>query len=277
MNMYLAPSEISNELISLAVKKAKHSIPKMIILGILAGAYIGFAAHLATVISTGWHIGGEDVFLGMKKFMSGSVFAVGLMLVLIPGAELFTGNCLMPVALYVKRISLKSMMKNWSVVWFANFAGALLLAWMIALLSGLLSGEIGHTAIKIASSKTDLPVMQMFVRGILANWIVCLAVMMCIAAKDIGGKILGIFFPIMGFVASGFEHCIANMYFIPVGLMLKASHSLPDAYPSLTILNGLLNIIVVTTGNIVGGALFVATAYYYLYVKESGSKKTLGF
>lgn len=270
MNIHLEPSEISKELVSLGVKKAKHSIPKMILLGFLAGAYIAFAAHLATVASTGWQWGGTDIFPGLKKVISGAVFSVGLMLVLIPGSELFTGNCLMPVALYSKRITLKSMLKNWLVVWLANFTGALFLAVMIAGFSGLLEGEFGKTAVKIASGKAGLPLMQMFIRGILANWIVCLAVMMCLAAKDIGGKVLGIFFPIMAFVASGFEHSIANMYFIPAGLIARNSYMAAEAYPDLTLLNGLSNILIVTAGNIVGGALFVATSYYYLYVREPG-------
>lgn len=278
MESYLSPAEISESLVSLGIKKTKHPIGKLILLGVLAGAYIGFAGHLATSISTGWHIGGEDVFLGIKKFMSGSVFAIGLMLVLIVGAELFTGNCLMPVALYEKKITLKDMLKNWGIVWISNFAGALILAGMIAGLSGLLDGELGETAVKIAAAKSGLTAVQMFVRGILANWIVCIAVLMCIAAKDITGKILGIFFPIMGFVMAGFEHSIANMYLIPVGLIVKSAHLGADAYPALNLINCFKSIMIVTAGNIVGGAVFVATAYHYLYVKKgSASRSPMGF
>lgn len=278
LNMYLNPAEISENLISMGIKKAKHPMGKLILLGVLAGAYIGFASHLATTVSTGWRIGGEDVFLGMKKFMSGSVFAIGLMLVLIVGAELFTGNCLMPVALYEKKISLRDMLRNWGVVWLANFAGSLILVWMIAGLSGLLDGEVGETAVKIAAAKSGITSLQMFIRGILANWIVCIAVLMCIAARDIAGKLLGIFFPIMGFVMAGFEHGIANMYIIPAGLIVKSAHMDPAAYPALNLMNCFKSILIVTAGNIVGGAVLVATVYYYLYVRKGSESHTpMGF
>jgi len=272
MSNFLAPADLSKAFINVGKAKANNKASKLIILGLLAGIYIGFAAHLATTVATGWTIGGTAALFGLKKFFIGAVFSVGLMLVMIPGSELFTGNCLLTVALLDKKITTKAMFRNWSIVWVANFIGSVLLAWMIASASGLTAGDVGVTAMKIANGKCSLPISQMFIRGVLANWLVCLAVMMAVAAKDIVGKVWAIFFPIMAFVTSGFEHSIANMYFIPAGMFtktLQAGSAAASAMTSLTIGNALTNIIVVTLGNIVGGAFFVGAVYWWLYVKGS--------
>ncbi len=272
MKSFFTPPEISEGLVSAGIKKASRSTERLLLLGFLAGCYIALAAHLATVVSTGWTAGGEPVLYGLKKLLSGAVFSVGLMLVLIPGAELFTGNCLMPLALLEKRITMQGMLRNWILVWTANLAGALLLALLIAGGSGLLKGNVGETAMAIAASKCSLSPLEMLIRGVLANWLVCLAVICAIAAQDINGKIWGIFFPVMAFVASGFEHSIANMYFIPAALIRQVLSG--ESLAGLTLSRGVLNILVVTAGNIIGGALLTALPYHRIYLHRTGEDQS---
>jgi formate/nitrite transporter len=264
MSNFLAPADLSKAFIGISKAKANNSIAKLFVLGILAGVFIGFAAHLATTVATGWDFGagGAGVF-GLKKFFIGSVFSVGLMLVIIPGSELFTGNNLMTIGAMNGDITWGQVLRNWAIVWFANLVGSVLLAWMIASMSGLTSGAVGATAINIAYGKVtaggDAHTMMYFFRAIGANWLVCLAVMMAIAAKDIGGKVFAIFFPIMAFVTSGFEHSVANMYFIPAGIFSKAyagavAASKAGSLEALEVLNwGTMftsNVLIVTLGNI---------------------------
>lgn len=277
---FLNPQELANVFVGVGVKKAHLPFSRMIILGVLAGVYIGFAAHLATTVATGWTFGNQTVLFGLQRFFVGAVFSVGLMLVIIPGSELFTGNNLMTVALCHGKLGFGGILRNWICVYLSNLAGSVLLAWIIASASGLLNGNVGGTAINIALEKVATGEghhVAFFFRGICCNFLVCLAVMMAIAAKDISGKIWGIFFPIMAFVTSGFEHCVANMYFIPAGIFAKA---LPAAVAasgkSAEQLAGLNwetmwtnNLIAVTVGNIVGGAVFVGVVYYYVYVRCS--------
>jgi formate transporter len=249
-------------------KAARHPV-KTLTFAIMAGAYIGFAALLATTSAIGWHINGEAVFYGAQKILFGAVFSTGLMLVLIPGAELFTGNILISLSLLDKQVKVREMLTNWFLVWIGNFVGGLLLAWLVAGPADLLQGEAGQLAMKIAQGKCSLSAAAIFTRSILANWIVCLAVMMAVSAKDTAGKILAVFFPIMGFAAVGFEHSIANMYFIPVALFAKAHAGAAAAdFPALTIALGARNIAIATVGNILGGALPVAALYHYLNREE---------
>jgi formate/nitrite transporter len=276
------PAAIYKNLVNIGVAKAGLSISKMIWLGIFAGCYIGFGAHLCTTVSTGWTVKVNDVAtviapFGLMKFFGGAVFSVGLMLVIIAGAELFTGNCLMPIALMSKKITMGGMIKNWVVVWIANLVGSILVAWMIGKLSALNDGAIGATAINIAGGKCALTTSQIFVRAILANWLVCLAVVLALAANDVVGKVFGIFFPIMAFVAMGFEHSIANMYFIPAGMfsatLPKAAElATPAMLNALTMANAVRNIVWATLGNIVGGSIMVGMIYWVVYVKGTENK-----
>ncbi len=278
MSNFVSPPDLAKSLVVVGEKKASGSFLKLFILGILAGVYIGFAAHLATTVATG-----SCEWFGMKKFMVGAVFSVGLMLVMIPGSELWTGNCLMSVGLLNKKITLGGLMKNWTAVYIGNLVGSILLAFIIAKSTGLLDGAVGGTAVKIASAKVSATCQGMshnyayFFRAIGCNWLVCLAVMMALAAKDIGGKVLAIFFPIMAFVASGFEHSIANMYFIPAGIFAKGfDKAVLASGKSVEVLEALnwstmwtQNIFIVTLGNFVGGSILVGAVYWYLYVKEN--------
>ncbi|MFH2138554.1 MAG: formate/nitrite transporter family protein [Candidatus Omnitrophota bacterium] len=273
------PELARSSLIVWGKARANNTIAKLFVLAILAGVFIGFAAHLATAVSTGWTIGGVAALFGLQKFFTGAVFSFGLMLVIIPGSELFTGNNLMTIALMNKDITLGQMLRNWGIVIIGNFVGAIFLAWMIAAMSGLTDGAVGGTAINIAYGKVTAGAAMhnswFFFRAIGCNWLVCLAVMIAISAKDISGKIWGVFFPIMAFVTSGFEHVIANMYFIPAGIFSKA-------FPNAVAASGksaaqlvelgwrsmvLNNFIAVTLGNIVGGAILCGVVYWWIYVR----------
>lgn len=274
MSNFLLPQELSKSLIVVGEKKAALPLVKMFVLAVLAGIYIGFAAHLATTVATGWTFGEASVLFGLKKFFVGVVFSVGLMLVMIPGSELWTGNCLMSVGLAEGKISFVALVRNWCVVWGGNLVGSIFLAWMLADLSALNNGAVGSTAINIAGGKCGLTGLQMLVRGIAANWLVCLAVMMAMAAKDIVGKVFAIFFPIMAFVTSGYEHSIANMYFLPAGLFSKVwQKAIVGAneakLASLTVTNVVANIGLVTLGNFIGGSILVGLVYWFLYVRGS--------
>lgn len=280
MSNFLPPKKLSQEFIAIGKYKATKTISELFVLGILAGVFIGFAAHFATVAATGWNFNGMPILLGLKKILIGAAFSVGLMMVMIPGSELWTGNNLMTIALMSKDITLVQMMRNFIVVYIGNFVGSILLAFMIAGLTGLTDGPIGGTAINIAYGKVttggDMHNVWYFFRAIGCNWLVCLAVMMAIAAKDIAGKILAIFFPIMAFVSSGFEHIIANMYFIPAGIFSKAfGNSVIASGKNIELLATLnwttmitQNFIVVTVGNFIGGGIFCGVIYWWLYVRE---------
>lgn len=247
---------------------------KLILLGILAGLYIGFGSHLYTVVT---HDISKYLGMGLSKFMGGSVFSVGLVLVVLAGAELFTGNSLMSISLFRRKITWFDLARNWSVVFSANFAGSILLV-VIVYFGGLYKmGDfgVGTYALNIAVAKVNLGFLEAFLRGIACNILVVLAVWLAISGKDLVSKIAGIYFPIMAFVASGFEHSIANMYFIPMGLLLKGNAQVLSAgglghgVESLTWSSFLINnLLPVTLGNIVGGAIFIGGIYYFVYLRK---------
>jgi formate/nitrite transporter len=247
--LFLDPVEISKALRSIGEKKATTTLFELFIFAILAGIYIAFGANVATAV-----LSGGTLDAGLGRFLAGSVFSVGLMLVLIPGSELFTGNILMAIGFIYRRYSFAKVLRNWLVVYFGNLVGAIFIAWLVYK-SGLLIQmgnftSIGKVAVNITEAKLGLSFMEALTRGILCNMLVCLAVIMCIAARTVIGKIFGIYFPIMTFVASGFEHSVANMYFLPIGLMIKGEF----VSRFFTIFN---NLIPVTIGNVIGGLLIV--------------------
>ncbi len=203
------------------VGKTTSSWFSVLILGILAGAYIGFGGMLASTVT--FDMAGY-MGIGFTKFMTGSVFSLGLMLVIIAGAELFTGNNLMISSVMTQDITFGKMLKRWGLVYAANFIGAILIALMFVG-SGLWktgNGALGAKAVSVAYGKVSIDFFPALIRGIGCNWLVCLAVWMVLAARQTIGKIFAIFFPIMGFVALGLEHSIANMYFIPTGIFLRS-------------------------------------------------------
>jgi formate/nitrite transporter len=254
--------------------KANLPFLQMTILGIFAGAYIAFGAELCTMVSTGT---AATLGLGLSKFFGGAVFSVGLMLVVISGAELFTGNNLMTIGLSRGQFGIGGVAYNWVVVWIANLIGSLLLVYIMYESNLWQTGgdAVGKTALGIANGKANLTFAEAFYRGIGCNWLVCLAVWMAFAAQDIIGKLFAIFFPIMAFVASGFEHCVANMYFIPMGIVLKGSDKMAEYAAAMPGIENLTwggffinNMIPVTLGNIVGGAIFVGMAYFFCYKSQ---------
>lgn len=274
MKPFLSPKETAEGVVSIGARKCQAPLLNLVLLGILAGVYIGFGAELCTMVI---HDLSTYVGIGLAKFVGGSVFSVGLMLVVLAGAELFTGNCLIFAGLLAGECSARGMIRNWTLVYLANFIGSILLAALI-FGSGLWkTGDlgVGAAALKVASAKVNLSFLEAFLRGVGCNWLVCLAVWLAVAGRDIVSKIFGVYFPIMAFVASGFEHSIANMYFIPMGLFLKQNPAvvnaagLTGAIDHLTWLGFLVgNLIPVTLGNVVGGALFVGGVYYLVYLRN---------
>jgi formate/nitrite transporter len=270
---FLAPGGVAKAMIGVGKAKTSLTVIQMIILGILAGAFIGFGSELATMVSYDMS---KFLGAGFTKLIFGSVFSVGLILVVIAGAELFTGNSLIFVSVLNGDVKVSKLLNNWFWVYFANFAGSLLLVWIMYATGLWKTGDlgVGAKALAIANGKVNLSWGSAFSRAILCNWLVCLAVWMAVGSKDIIGKIFAIYFPIMAFVASGFEHSVANMYFVPMGLLLKgnvdvvAAAGLTDKLANLT-WGGFFvnNLIPVTLGNIVGGAFFVSTLYWAVYLK----------
>ena len=254
------------------VKKTNMAGLNLWILGIFAGVYIGFAAAIATLISSD---ASKFIGVGLTKFMTGSVFSFGLMLVIMAGAELFTGNNLMIMSVLEKKVKMNEVLKKWLIVYIANFVGSVLLAFIIYK-TDLWKGKdflTGVQALKIANAKVNLSFGAAFFRAICCNWLVCLAVWMAVGARTVIGKIFAIYFPIMTFVALGFEHCIANMYFIPMGLFLKGTGAAAASgldLSNLTVGNFFtVNLLPVTLGNMLGGILFVGAAYWLVYVKKN--------
>jgi formate/nitrite transporter len=264
-----SPGEIAESIArKVGVGKATASWFNLLILGILAGVYIGFGAALATIIS---HDSAQYVGVGLSKFFTGAVFSVGLMLVVIAGAELFTGNNLIMASVLGGYTKLSKVFRNWGIVYIANLAGSVLLA-------GIMYGTglwktnnlaVGAQALSIAHAKVNIPFFEALFRGVGCNWLVCLAVWMMLSSRDVTGKIWAAFFPIMAFVALGFEHCIANMYFVPVGIFLKGTGLVSKVGLDLTNLTWggfvIKNLIPVTVGNVIGGSVFVALLYWSVY------------
>jgi len=257
LNNFNNPAEISQCMVDGCNKKAKLSIGKMLLLGIFAGMFIGFGAYGFTLITSGAGTGFEATF---AKFLGASVFPVGLMLVVLCGAELFTGNNLMTLSVLKKEITVGAMLRNWGVVWVANLIGAVLLAFLMSK-SGLYNEAMTAKAIGIAEAKVAIPLVAVIIRAIFCNILVVLAVWMAAGSRDIIGKIFAIWFPIMLFVLSGFEHSVANMFYLPMGLFVGANITWAQIFIN--------NILPVTLGNIIGGAAIIPFVYYFCYLKKS--------
>jgi formate/nitrite transporter len=273
-----APKTIA-ETVASTVGVSKTTSPwfSVFVLGILAGAYIGFGGLLSTSVTFDLAV---RAGIGVQKIVAGSAFSLGLILVVIAGAELFTGNNLMVSSVMTKEISLKAMFQRWSLVYAANFIGSIVLA-LIFFFSGLWktgNGALGQTAVAIAYGKVSMSFNEALFRGIGCNWLVCLAVWMALAARQTISKIFAIFFPIMGFVAIGFEHCVANMYFIPTGIILESwANIAPPAAVATNTLGWVAflwkNLLPVTIGNIIGGAVFVGMSYWGAFLRLPAKQK----
>ena len=230
----------------------------LILLGLLGGLYIGFGGALATLVLTDNALG-----FGLGRFVAGLSFSLGLIMLVVAGGELFTGNNLMVLAYAGGKISTRAVLRNWGIVFAANAAGAILLALAIHA-SGVLDGNaVKATAVKIAETKAQLAMGPAFVRGMLCNMLVCLAVWLSVGARSVEGKAIAIALPIGAFVALGFEHCIANLYLLPIGMLSGAQVGLGEAAG---------NLLPVTLGNMLGGVL-VAVAYYVVYMRRSSHRR----
>jgi formate/nitrite transporter len=259
---------------TIGVTKATSPWLSLFVLGMMAGAYIGFGGLLATSVTFDMN---PAMGLGLKKIVTGSAFSLGLMLVVIAGAELFTGNSLMVSSIMVGKVTWRKVLAKWGLVYVANFIGSIILA-LLFYYSGLWktgANALGAAAVKTAYAKVHLDFGEAVVRAIGCNWLVCLAVWMALAARQTVSKIFAIFFPIMGFVAIGFEHCIANMYFIPVGIFLNRWAGITPDGTDVALLTWsaffIKNLIPVTIGNIIGGAVFVGLGYWGAYLRPSSN------
>ncbi|HWR41784.1 formate/nitrite transporter family protein [Sporomusa sp.] len=273
MNCF-TPTEVAENCCKAQVNRTKLSIGQMIVLGLIAGFYIAFGANGATMATHDF----TSLGAGFQRFAFGSVFSVGLMMVINNGAELFTGNSLMWTALIDGRISIYDMFRNWFWVLLANLVGSVAFA-VLMYYTGLWkfnNALFGAFALKIAVAKVNLTWTEAFVRAIFCNWLVCIAVWMSLAAKDVISKCAAAYVGVMTFVMSNFEHSIANMYFLPAGLFAKYTPGVIEAaklpQAALDSVNWasiiLNNWIPVTLGNIVGGTVFVASLYWYSYVRK---------
>ncbi|MBQ7733145.1 MAG: formate/nitrite transporter family protein [Synergistaceae bacterium] len=272
----LTPSQIKDKAITVGEKKANLSWINQFLLGVLAGAFIAFGSQASNMVTH------TIEAANTAKFIGGLIFPAGLIMVLIAGAELFTGNCLMIISLAEKRITLAKLLRSWLIVYLGNLAGSVLVALLINW-SGQLdftSGLLGAFTIKTAVSKISLSFCRAFTMGILCNWLVCLAVWMSFGTDDFTGKVLAAFFPVWVFIASGFEHSIANMYYISAGLFAKCNASYVSKALESGLSQGALNnltwpsmfvnnLLPVTLGNILGGALFVGLVYWFIYRRDN--------
>lgn len=272
----LLPQEMATRAEYLGVRKAETPILKMFALSVLAGAFVALGAVFATTIATG---ASGILPFGVTKMLVGFVFCLGLILVIVGGAELFTGNNLIVMAWASRKVSSRSLLQNWIIVYIGNFIGAIGTAILVLLSKQytFANGAVGQTALEIANSKLQFGFGQAIVLGILCNTLVCLAVWLTFSARTTIDKIAAIIFPISAFVAVGFEHSIANMYFIPIGLLVKYFDPAYTASTGLD-LSGLTwyafvidNLLPVTIGNILGGSFLVAAVYWAIFLRPSNS------
>lgn len=252
-----APKEIAARVSEIGVAKARLPLLSLALLGVLAGAFIGLGAMMSTLVAS-------DATLGfaVSRLLGGLVFSLGLMLVVVAGAELFTGNNLLVMAWAGGRIGTGELLRHWALVCAANLVGAAGLA-LLVWLSGygaLQQGEVGRSVVRIATAKAQLPLAEAFFRGVLCNVLVCMAVWMALAGRSVTDKLLAIVFPVTAFVAAGFEHSIANLYFFPLARLLGAPLAAGDVAG---------NLVAVIAGNLVGGGVLVALVYWVIYLRPA--------
>jgi formate/nitrite transporter len=264
------PTEILAFTSDVGIAKIRRRIPSLLILSFLAGAFVAFASEGSNMAA--YNLLDKAETYGLGRVLAGAVFGTALMLIICAGGELFTGNTLIIVTVLDRKVTVRQMLMNWLLVYIGNFIGSICIVWMMYQ-TGLFNssgGLLGGMTIKIAANKTSLSFLSVFLLGIMCNWLVCLAIWVSFGAREIAGKILAIFFIILLFVISGFEHSVANMYYIPAGILAKqnpqwlAMSQVPvDQLAGLTWVNFFVkNLIPVTLGNIVGGAGMVGTLYW---------------
>lgn len=259
-----SPKEIAERVENVGVTKARLPVLTTLTLGVLAGGFIGLGALYFTLITSD-----TALSFAIARLLGGVCFSLGLILVVVAGAELFTGNNFLVMAWAAGHISSSEILRNWLLVFIANAVGAIGLAIVVVLSHhpDMNQGAIAQNAVKIALLKASLPFWTAFFKGVLCNLLVCLAVWLAMAGHSVTDKILAIVFPISAFVAAGFEHSVANMYFIPLGILLRDTVSgiAPEQLAQLNWAGFVHNLIPVTLGNIVGGGGMVASVYYLVY------------
>jgi formate/nitrite transporter len=263
------PPEITQAAAETGATKAKLSWDKALVASFLAGAYIAFGALLATTTTAGMD---PKIWGTLPTFFAGAVFSVGLILVVIAGSELLTGNmALVPLAAFKGRVPVRSLFRNFGLVTIGNLIGSLFVAYFLAVKSGVVTSDplvlerLGKIAQTKGVKETEL---QIFLRAVGCNWLVCLAVWMALAAQDVAGKILAIFFPIMAFVAMGFDHVVANMFFLPAAIFANV--------PGINWWDAIHNWIFAFAGNLIGAGIFVSGAYWYLYARPEDEAEPSG-
>ncbi len=273
----LLPPEMAAKAESVGTTKAKMGWRNIFLLAVLAGAFIALGAIFATTITTG---AGDRLTFGVAKLLGGLVFSLGLVLVIVAGAELFTGNNLIIMAWANHHVSTRQLLRNWSIVYVGNFMGSIATVVIMFLCKQYMfaNGSVGLNALNIANAKCNIGFVQAIALGIMCNALVCLAVWLCFSARTTTDRILSITLPITAFVACGFEHCVANMYFIPFGLFVKSSAPInfwenigktASDYANLTLENFLVtNLLPVTIGNIIGGSILVGIIYWFIYIRK---------
>jgi formate transporter len=272
------PAEMAKKVEAASIRKANLNFMSLLALAVLAGAFIAFGAQFYTLA-----IFDSTMSLGFTRLIGGLAFSVGLILVIVAGAELFTGNNLIIMGVASRTVTYKQLLRNWSVSYLGNFIGAILIVFIIFLTNQwkIKGGLLGANAVLIAANKVNLTFVEGFTRGMLCNALVCLAVWLCFSARTVVSKIAAIIFPITAFVASGFEHSIANMYFIPYGMLLKNNPMVMEAFlelspntdlSNLNLIGFLGNLLSVTAGNIIGGAFVVGLAYWFIIVRTEKKK-----
>lgn len=271
----LLPSEMAQKAEEVGIAKAKMGLSKTLVLAILAGAFIAFGAAFSTTATAG-----SDMFFGVTKVLGGITFSLGLILVIVGGAELFTGNNLIVMAWANKKVSTALVLRNWFLVYVGNMIGAVAIALLVFFSKQYLFGKgtVMINMMNIALAKCQTGFISGIALGILCNVLVCLAVWLCFSAKTVTGKVISIIFPITAFVACGFEHCIANMYFVPLGMLIKTfggeeAYAIMESnnvnYDALNISEFITNnLIPVTIGNVIGGAVLVGMVYWFVFLRK---------
>lgn len=252
----LTPGEITKATIETGIKKTSNKPYQTLLLAMMAGIFIALGSHAYIVIMQTM----KHLDIGLMKFFGALVFPVGLMLVIMAGGELFTGNNLISIAFIDKKIKLSDVFKNWTLVYIGNFVGSVLIASMLFYAHMYVDGNPDtDLALAVAAKKMSSPFMAALIKGFLCNLVVALAVWMATGAKDVTGKIFAIWFPIMMFIVSGYEHSVANMFFLTLAKFLGADFSIADMF--------IKNLIPVTLGNILSGGVFIPVVYYAIYMK----------
>lgn len=264
----LTPAQITAKAEDLGITKTEMPFSRSFMLSIMAGAFIAMGAMFFCLV-----VGDPSLPFAVQRVFGGLLFCLGLILVVVAGAELFTGNTMIVMTAASKRIRWSAVWKNWIVVFIGNFIGALVIVGIVFLseMPAMNGGQVGQTMVSVAAGKMHAGWLALFAKGIMCNFLVCLGVWMAYAAKTVADKVLAVIFPITAFVACGFEHCVANMFFLPMGALLASLGIAPAGIDPATVdmMGALYNWSATVPGNIVGGAVFVGLVYWFVYSKKN--------